>query len=314
MTDRQRLGEHWESPPPVSMTMLVVMSNLLLSSTAVVTVTYNSSSPLAEFLESVQRSEDDTLAVVVADNLSNDIEATTQVAARHGAQLLPLSDNRGYGGAINAAVAQLPASVEFILISNPDVTLGDHATSILLEEIEKDPHIGAVGPRVLNSDGTVYPSARQLPSLRNGIGHALFARIWPSNPWSRSYRAETAGSEALRRVGWLSGSCLLVRRSAFAQLGGFDEGFFMYFEDVDLGYRLGKAGWANVYVPRASVVHTGAHSTSSESDKMIRAHHDSAYRYLQKKYSAPYLAPVRWALKVGLAGRARLATRNGRSS
>jgi N-acetylglucosaminyl-diphospho-decaprenol L-rhamnosyltransferase len=290
------------------------MSSPLLSSTAVVTVTYNSSSQLAEFLDSVQHSEEADLVVVVADNCSNDIESTTQISARFGAELLLLSDNRGYGGAINAAVAQLPEKFKYILISNPDVTLGKLTISTMLEEIEKDAHIAAVGPRVLNSDGTVYPSARQLPSLRNGIGHALFARIWPRNPWSRSYRAESADSETLRRVGWLSGSCLLVRRSAFDQLGGFDEGFFMYFEDVDLGYRLGKAGWANVFAPRASVVHTGAHSTSSESDKMIRAHHNSAYRYLEKKYSAPYLAPVRWALKVGLADRARLAARNGRSS
>jgi N-acetylglucosaminyl-diphospho-decaprenol L-rhamnosyltransferase len=87
-------------------------------------------------------------------------------------------------------------------------------------------------------------------------------------------------------------------------VGGFDDRFFMYFEDVDLGYRLGKAGWKSVYLPSAIVTHTGAHSTSTESSRMIKAHHRSAYRYLSQKYSAWYFAPLRWALRLGLMLRA----------
>ncbi|TFC55942.1 glycosyltransferase family 2 protein [Cryobacterium sp. TMT2-15-1] len=288
------------------------MSSPLLETTIVVTVTYNSSSHLPKFLDSVRTSEDHQLTVVVADNHSSDLEATTEIARLQGARLLALDENRGYGGAINAAIASLPPHITSILISNPDVELGQGAISALILELAADPLVGSVGPRVLNADGTTYPSGRQLPSLRNGVGHALFARVWPANPWSRSYRAESQGSEVRRPVGWLSGACLLVRRTAFEELNGFDEGFFMYFEDVDLGYRMGKAGWKNIYSPQASVVHTGAHSTSAESGKMVLAHHDSAYRYLEKKYSAPYLAPVRWVLKIGLAVRARLFTRTGR--
>jgi len=288
------------------------MSSPLLESTVVVTVTYNSSTHLPKFLESVRASEDAALDVIVADNHSADLEATTNIARENGARLLALGENRGYGGAINAAIAALPAHVTAILISNPDVELGHGATSALLAELAADPQVGSVGPRVLNADGTTYPSGRQLPSIRTGVGHALFAQVWPGNPWSRSYRAESQGSDTRRAVGWLSGACLLVRRSAFEELNGFDEGFFMYFEDVDLGYRLDKAGWKNIYTPAASVIHTGAHSTSVESEKMVAAHHASAYRYLEKKYSAPYLAPIRWALKLGLAARARLYTRTGR--
>ncbi|TFC90428.1 MULTISPECIES: glycosyltransferase family 2 protein [Cryobacterium] len=288
------------------------MSKSPLDATVVVTVSYNSSMQLTGFLESVKLSEEDDLIVIVADNMSADLDSTSQIAQSHGARLLALPENRGYGGAINAAVASLPASFEYVLISNPDVELGLGTVTALLAELDGDPHVGAVGPRVLNADGSTYPSGRQLPSLRNGVGHALFARIWPDNPWSRSYRAESQGSDVRRPVGWLSGACLLVRRTAFEELNGFDEGFFMYFEDVDLGYRMGKAGWTNVYTPAASVVHTGAHSTSTESGKMVRAHHDSAYRYLEKKYSASYLAPVRWALKLGLTVRARVLARTGR--
>ena len=286
------------------------MSNALLTATAVVTVTYNSSSQLDEFLNSVSLSETGTLLCVVADNNSADVAVTREITASHRGTLVSLDQNLGYGGAINAAIRTLPREVEYVLISNPDVKIGYSATSALLEEISADPCVGSVGPRVLNSDGTTYPSGRELPSLRTGIGHALFSHIWPQNPWSRRYRAEAEGADSRREVGWLSGSCLLVRRSAFEQLAGFDESFFMYFEDVDLGYRLGKAGWKNIYTPSASVIHAGAASTSAESGKMLRAHHDSAYRYLEKKYSAPYLAPIRWVLKVGLRFRANLFSRS----
>ena len=285
------------------------MSKPPLDATAVVTVSYNSSSQLMSFLESVRRSETGDLTVVVADNRSADLDSTTEITRLHGARLLALPENRGYGGAINAAVESLPARFEYVLISNPDVELMPGAISTMLAELDGDAHVGAVGPRVLNSDGSTYPSGRQLPSLRTGIGHALFARVWPKNPWSRAYRGDGEGGDTRRAVGWLSGSCLLVRRSAFEELNGFDEGFFMYFEDVDLGFRMGKAGWSSVYTPAASVVHTGAHSTSADSGKMVRVHHESAYRYLEKKYSGPLLAPVRGVLKIGLSARAHLFTR-----
>lgn len=279
------------------------MSSSRLATTAVVTVTYNSSRHLASFLDSVASSEPQDVLVVIADNNSADIEQTRAAAKDHGAIVLALPDNRGYGGAINAAVQTLPVDIDAILISNPDVALHPGALSAMRAALESDPGIGAVGPTVLNADGSTYPSARNLPSMRSGIGHALFARVWPNNPWSRNYRADH-DMETSRNVGWLSGSCLLVRRTAFDQLRGFDESYFMYFEDVDLGYRLGKAGWLNRFVPEAVVTHTGAHSTSTESARMLRAHHDSAYRYLQKKYPGPLLAPVRGILRAGLSIRA----------
>ena len=115
--------------------------------------------------------------------------------------------------------------------------------------------------------------------------------------------------ELPRPVGWLSGSCLLVRRSAFDAIGGFDEGYFMYFEDVDLGYRLGKAGWGNLYEPTAVVTHIGGRSTASVRSSMLRTHHRSAGRFLQQKYRGWHLAPLRWTLRVGLELRARWLTR-----
>jgi N-acetylglucosaminyl-diphospho-decaprenol L-rhamnosyltransferase len=275
---------------------------------AVITVSYASEGVLGPFLDSVAAACSVAVEIVVADNKPGEHSEVQRLAATHEALYLPLPANPGYGGAMNAAIATLPASVQWILISNPDIVLCAGAVDRLIEVGRSADDIGSVGPLVM-TDGVPYPSARSVPSLRTGIGHALFARVWPSNPWTRRYHGATAdGGEA--DAGWLSGSCLLVRRAAFDEVGGFDEGYFMYFEDVDLGYRLGKRGWRNRYAPASMVEHSGAHSTTGESRRMIDAHHRSAYRFLTKKYPGPLLAPLRLVLRTGLAIRTRLESRD----
>ena len=282
------------------------MSHLDPGSTAIVTVSFNSHDHLARFLDSATHGQGDDLRVVVADNGSADIEGIRRITAAAGAELLETGANLGYGGAINAAVATLPDEVDYILVSNPDVELQPGSVAVLVDRLEGDAGIGAAGPKVLNPDGTVYPSARRLPSLRIGIGHSVFTQLWPTNPWSRRYREEQADPDVERDAGWLSGSCLLIRRSAFDALDGFDDGYFMYFEDVDFGARLSAAGFRNRFVPASTVVHTGGHSTKAISGDMLRVHHASAYRFVTKQYPAWYLAPVRLAVRVGLAVRYRV--------
>jgi N-acetylglucosaminyl-diphospho-decaprenol L-rhamnosyltransferase len=272
----------------------------------IVTVSFDSSVALAGLLASVPDAGL-PVAVTVVDNDSPDRDSVSQVVSRYGVELLPLDRNLGYGGAVNRGVGRLPAEVAWVLVANPDIVLHPGSVAALVDAAERDPRVGSAGPRILNPDGTVYPSARRLPSLRTGIGHALFGSVWRTNPWSRSYLDD--GDDSARDVGWLSGACLLVRREAFESIGGFDDGYFMYFEDVDLGARLARAGWVNRYVPTATVTHAGAHSTSKRRTEMERAHHRSAYRYVARKYSAWYLWPLRVALRAGLAVRERLAIR-----
>ena len=282
------------------------------STVGVVTVAYRSDGVLPAFLASVERASAIPVVTVVVDNLPGESTRASAIATEHDARYLARADNPGYGGAMNAGVAQLPPTVRWFLLSNPDVVLSAGAIDLLVGVGESDDRIGAVGPAVLNDDGTVYPSARAVPSLRTGVGHALFVNLWQSNPWTRRYRQDAIGESGRRDAGWLSGSCLLVRRSAFEAVGGFDEGYFMYFEDVDLGYRLGRAGWRNVYEPAVSVLHLGAHSTASESARMVQAHHDSARRFLARKYRGWPLWPIRTALGVGLRLRSGLLKRRAR--
>jgi N-acetylglucosaminyl-diphospho-decaprenol L-rhamnosyltransferase len=280
-------------------------------SVAVVTVTYNSADELSGFLASVAASEVEPISVIVADNPSDESERTASLAAEGGATVIRLEENVGYGSAVNIAISRLDPGVPFVLVSNPDVRLEPSTIGDLLAPMLRDPRAAIAGPRILDGDGGVYPSARRIPSLRTGVGHAVFGTVWPGNPWTRSYRREDEASDVAREVGWLSGSCFLVRREAFDQVGGFDSTYFMYFEDVDLGYRLGRAGWRNLYEPSAQATHLGGRSTATARPQMLLVHHRSAYRFMASKYPGWHLAPVRWALHLGLAVRARWVTRRG---
>lgn len=280
----------------------------MTSRVLVVTVTYNTGETLEPFLASLREATSRDLDTVVVDNASSAVDRERELAETHGARFIGLDENLGYGSGIAAGIASSEPT-EYVLIANPDVVFAPGAIDRLVAAADADPAIGAVGPRILDADGTIYPSARNLPGLGAGIGHALFGRVWPSNPWSRSYRVEYDHALRARDAGWLSGACLLVRRSAYDAVGGFDPRFFMYFEDVDLGARLGEAGWRNRYEPAATVTHTGAHSTSRDGSRMAAVHHDSAYLYLSRRYSSWYHAPVRLLLRLGLGARKRWVSR-----
>jgi N-acetylglucosaminyl-diphospho-decaprenol L-rhamnosyltransferase len=271
----------------------------------VVVVTYSPGDTLDGFLDTLEKATTRPVGVVLADNGSTD-GAPERAADRPGVELLRTGGNLGYGRAANLGLARAPG--DWVVVSNPDVTWEPGALDTLLEAVQRWPAVGVLGPEILSPDGTLYPSARQLPSLGRGIGHALCGWWWPSNPWTAAYRRER-GAPTERLAGWLSGSCLLIRRAAFEAVGGFDPAYFMYFEDLDLCERIGRAGWQNVYVPTAVIVHEGAASTSSNPRAMADAHHASAWRYLSRRYAGPRWAPVRLVLKAGLTARAALARR-----
>jgi N-acetylglucosaminyl-diphospho-decaprenol L-rhamnosyltransferase len=270
---------------------------------AVVVVTYSPGAALGEFLDSVGAATVRPLDIVLADNGSTDgsLDAAVQ---RPGVRVVPMNGNLGYGGAANLGVRATTA--EFVVVANPDIVWQPGSLDQLLAASRRWSTGASFGPLIRTPQNTIYPSARALPSLGRGIGHALFGWWWPSNPWTAAYRVEREVPRE-RTAGWLSGSCLLLRRDAFDAVGGFDPGYFMYFEDLDLGERLGKAGWQNVYVPSAEVLHVGGHATSRDATRMAAEHHRSAWRYLSRRYSAWYWFPVRLALRGGLGLRSVLA-------
>jgi N-acetylglucosaminyl-diphospho-decaprenol L-rhamnosyltransferase len=272
---------------------------------SVVAVTYSPGPVLATFLDSLRTATSADVDVVLADNGSTD--GSLGKLERYGeVRVVATGGNIGYGAAANVGVAQ--TDTELVLISNPDIVWRPGALDELVGATDRWPQAGAFGPLVLTPSSDIYPSARALPSLGRGIGHAVLGWWWPGNPWTRSYRHEQ-GPPVEGATGWLSGSCLLLRRQAFDAVGGFDPGYFMYFEDVDLADRLGRAGWSSVYVPSAEVEHTGAHATARDPERMAVEHHRSAWRYLSRRYSGWRWWPVRTVLGAGLWLRSLLARR-----
>ena len=228
---------------------------------------------------------------------------------------MPTGRNLGYGRAANLGIARVRS--EEVLVCNPDVVLDVGALGALSRVLAEEPDCAVVGPRIDNPDGTRYPSARSFPSLTVAAGHALLGPFAPANRWSRRYHSGgglssqggpaggstsgTGGGEVFE-ADWVSGACFLARTSALRSVGGFDEGYFMYAEDVDLCWRLRRAGWRVCYAPAARVVHHQGLSTSRHPYRMLVAHHRSAWRFARVSTSGPSraLLPL---VAVALAGR-----------
>ncbi|MEV6767017.1 glycosyltransferase family 2 protein [Nocardia sp. NPDC051030] len=276
---------------------------------AVVTVTYSPGAHLQHFIDTLATATGEKPQVILADNGSVDGVPEMIAEANSHVRLLRTGGNIGYGGAINRAVAEIDPDIEFIVIVNPDIRWGTDSIDELLAAAQRWPRAGALGPMVLEPDGSRYPSARSVPGLLDGAGHAILGSLWPGNPWTRSYQ-QANESVSERTVGWLSGSCLLVRRAAFDSIDGFDSRYFMYMEDVDFGDRMGKAGWHNVFVPSSEVTHAKGHAAGRHPETMLPAHHASAYRFQADRHPHWWQAPLRVALKAGLAIRCKLAVRS----
>ncbi|WP_422749043.1 glycosyltransferase family 2 protein [Mycobacterium sp. WMMD1722] len=273
----------------------------------VVTVTYSPGGHLDRFLASLAHATDRPVTVVMADNGSTDGAPEEALERYPNTRLLRTGGNVGYGTAVNRAVASIERDLgdpEFVIVANPDVQWGPNSIDELLDAARRWPRAAALGPLIRDPDGSVYPSARHLPSLVRGGMHAVVGPFWKSNPWTTAYRQDRQ-EPSERPVGWLSGSCLLLRRAAFDAIGGFDERYFMYMEDVDLGDRLGAAGWLNVYVPTAEILHHKGHSTGRDPARNLAAHHVSTYTFLSDRYPRAWQAPLRGTMKFALAVRAR---------
>ncbi len=281
----------------------------------VVTVTYSPGPHLDRFLASLAHATDRPVTVIMADNGSTDGAPEEALERFPNVKLLRTGANLGYGSAVNRAVTEygLTSGTDFFIVANPDVQWGPRSIDLLLEAADRWPRAGALGPLIQDPDGSVYPSARHLPSIIRGGMHAVVGPVWPSNPWTAVYRQErTDPSE--RTVGWLSGSCLLMRTEAFSAVTGFDERYFMYMEDVDLGDRLGRAGWRNVYVPSAEVLHAKGHSTGRDPARNLAAHHVSTYTFLADRHPKWWQAPLRWTFRGALGARSTLVVRSSLKS
>ena len=220
--------------------------------------------------------------VVVVDNGSTDGSLEQLSAVFPQARVFAAPGNVGYARGANLGIATTDAPV--VAVINGDVELGPGVAAAMLAALDADPAVAAVGPRMLNDDGSVYPSARSDPGLWVAAAHAAFGLVWRTNPWTRRYRQLDRDPTIARQVDWISGAALWLRREALDDVGGWDERYFMYMEDIDLCVRLRRAGWRIAYDPSGEVVHTQGASTSKRPYRMIAEHHRSVWRFAGQRY------------------------------
>lgn len=216
--------------------------------------------------------------IIVVDNESDDDSvARLEAAGLPRVRVVRSGANLGYGAGINRGVTVGRAG--HVLVCNPDLLLDQGCIAALAARLDAEPALGIVAPRLRNPDGSIYVSGRPFPSVQDALGHAFVGLVWRGNPWSRRYLQTGWDRSEAADVDWASGALLLVRRSTFDQLGGFDERFFMFMEDVDLCWRARQLGWRVAVEPTAGAVHMVGASRAARPYRMVLAHHRSLWRY-----------------------------------
>lgn len=237
--------------------------------------------------------EDDE--VVVVDN-EWDRAKRDWLRSRHPAiRVVPTHENIGFAAAVNLAVRH--SRCPSLLVLNPDTIVRGPVVRTLEAWLHGHPDTGVVGPRVLNPDGTVQPSARRFPGITTAIGgrSSWLTEHFPNNWLSRRNLLGLTGSAPID-VDWIAGSCFMTTRAAFERVGGLDEQFFLYWEDADYCRRLSAVGLKCTYLPTVTVQHMGGKSSDLVPLLAIRSFHESALRLRRKhggmlaRLSAPIAA------------------------
>jgi N-acetylglucosaminyl-diphospho-decaprenol L-rhamnosyltransferase len=263
-----------------------------------VVVNYFAEQYLSACVASLEANRAEVVAVV--DNGSEPARAEAFRRRFPEARWTGAGANLGYGRAVNLGVALL--GCDHVLVCNADVVLGQGALPALTAYLDAHPEVALVGPRICDPEGRLYPSARVFPDLVDAFGHGLLGHVWGGNPFSRRYKMSDWDHAQSRQVDWVSGACFLARRRAWEEVGGFDPSYFMYMEDVDLCWRLGRAGWAVAYEPSATVTHVQGVSADLHPYRMLAAHHRSMWRFARRT-TPPARRPLLPAVATGLAGR-----------
>jgi GT2 family glycosyltransferase len=261
----------------------------------VIIVNYRAYAELQPCLASLAKYEPDA-RVVVIDHAADLEQASRLSAAFPRVAYRATHDNPGFGAGVNTAAREAGAGP--LLLLNPDCELTMPVIGPLVSVLEHDASVGVVGGLVRESDGTVQASARRFPDATTGVAGrtSWLSKVAPGNRWTRR-NLTTDPSTGLHRVDWVSGALMLIRREAFDAIGGFDERFFLYCEDVDLCHRLRDAGHEVRYEPGALARHVGGASAPRGTTLPIYAR--SRVLYARKHYRRPAVAVERVGVAIG---------------
>lgn len=219
--------------------------------------------------------------VLVFDNASTDGSAEAVAAQYPHVRLDVGPANLGFARASNRAASNTQG--DFWLLLNPDTSVHPGALDALVHYLTGQPRVAAVGPRLINLDGSLQPSIERLPSLF-GEWWRLFHldHIYPVSQYAKA----VLDSQAPQRVEALNGACLLLRADAVRPIGLFDEDYFVYSEEIDLCDRLTQVGWELHWLPEAVVTHAGGQSTRQVADHMFIELYRNKIKFFRKRRSA----------------------------
>lgn len=272
-----------------------------MASASILIVGYRAYDELEHCLASVTLHEPDAEIIVIdhaADAQRSEALARTFPSVRYVSR----SENPGFGAGINAA-ARLASRPLFLLL-NPDMQLHAPVVARLAGAFAADAAVGVAGGQIREPDGSVQASARRFPDVTTAFGGrtSWLTRIAPGNPLSRRNLAATEPAGGRAVVDWVTGAFMMIRRDLFERIGGFDERFFLYWEDADFCRRAAAAGFVTVYEPSAEAVHLTGRASRHAPWRSLAAFHRSVFRYYWKhgSFIARLFSPL---VALGLAVR-----------
>ena len=275
---------------------MIVHETPLLS---IITVNYFSEQKLARCLRSLDQ-QPEPVEVIVVDNGSDEGLRTSLLSAFPSVVWHSMGRNSGFSAACNAG-ARLAQSSKFFFL-NPDTAAQPQALLALALALDSPAYERVIlGCAIRDTNGSVQLSCRKFPDWRTFFSgrFSLLTRFLPSNTWSVDYLMTGFDHQTLRKVDWISGAAMAMSRSTFERLGGFDEDFFLYFEDVDLCKRARELGIETFYFPDACVEHLIGGSSERIHCRALTYRHQSMWTYYKRHCGAGWLHPLAFALIFG---------------
>ncbi len=249
---------------------------------SIIIVTWNSEKYIRNCLDSILLSTGDLrYEIILVDNASTDQTTNIVEGMYPQVKLIQNRKNAGYAKANNQGMVE--SQGVYLLLLNPDTEVLENALISMLQFMEENTRVGALGPQLLNPDRTIQPSCREFPTYATLIWEFTgLSRIFPKSRIFSRWRMGYFEFNQKREVDQPMGSCLLLRRATLQDVGIFDENFPMFFNDADLCYRIKQVGWKIYYYPYAQVLHHKGAATRQVKRRMIWFSHVAFFKYFKK--------------------------------